>query len=265
MERDENALGEQIPRRAAQLILGAALALALAGLAVGFAANRNAGAPPVSSARMEPEDAGVPAAPTYAEMPAASVRANDGFRSRLATLAATPAPAPDLPQPRAMVEESVRARAQRRAFHGAPPVIPHPADSLSVESCLACHGSGLRIGERNAPRIPHERYASCTQCHVEQQSAGGVPFEFVPSEFRGIEAPAGGSRSGPFAPPTIPHSTWMHENCSSCHGPHGPEGLRTSHPERQSCTQCHAPDARLSQGLPVDGPRFLTEAAPDGP
>lgn len=148
---------------------------------------------------------------------------------------------------------AVGARAARRAFAGAPPVVPHPIVQDSAASCLACHGPGLVIKDKVASKMSHPPYASCTQCHVP---AGGLTLPvasialaepLAENHFAALPSPLRGTRAWPGAPPTIPHSTYMREDCLSCHGPQGLIGLRTSHPERQSCTQCHAPNAEQDQ------------------
>ena len=54
------------------------------------------------------------------------------------------------------------------------------------------------------------------------------------------------------APPTIPHKTFMRENCVACHaGPAAREEIRTSHPERRRCRQCHVPVATQETFSPV--------------
>lgn len=139
-------------------------------------------------------------------------------------------------------------RAQRRAFDGAPPVVPHPIDQMSSASCLACHGEGIWIGRGvRAPKMSHDVFASCTQCHVEQQSGDLELLATVANFFEGKAAPIGGSRAWAGAPPVVPHPTFMRESCLSCHGPSGPEPIRTTHPGRASCLQCHAPSAELDQ------------------
>ena len=60
-------------------------------------------------------------------------------------------------------------RLLRRAYAGAPPVIPHPITQNTVGACLQCHEHGMTVGNKQAPGMSHERFASCTQCH-----AGGV-------------------------------------------------------------------------------------------
>lgn len=146
-----------------------------------------------------------------------------------------------------------RARRQsRRAYEGAPPVVPHPIVQSDSESCVLCHKVATRIGDSIAPAMSHEAYTSCTQCHVTDS---GLPIEWNTgrfamdsnAEFEGKHQTTSGDRAYAGAPPTIPHRSWMRENCMSCHGSGGTSAIRTTHPERQSCTQCHAPDAGMDQ------------------
>ncbi len=172
-----------------------------------------------------------------------------GLPSALDSVAVTPAER----------AETVAARRERRAFDGAPPVIPHRVRQSAAPDCLACHERGAKIANRVAPMMSHRRFASCTQCHVEQH---GERFRTVedfapPNEFVGYRVAGSGTRAWEGAPPTIPHPTQMRENCGSCHGVAGPNGLRTPHAERQSCTQCHAPAARLDQRPTESFPPWL--------
>ncbi len=139
---------------------------------------------------------------------------------------------------------SLAEREERRAYNGAPPIIPHPIDQLTATSCLLCHGEGKRIGDRIAHKMPHQNYASCTQCHVEQVNDEGL---IAVNSFEGVAAPTQGRRAWNGAPPIIPHTLNMRSDCLSCHGPNGRPSLRTTHPERTSCLQCHAPSAGLNQ------------------
>lgn len=134
-------------------------------------------------------------------------------------------------------------RAMRRAFDGAPPVVPH--GPMGAE-CTSCHTrTGIQFGEMGfAPPMPHEanpgmlgRFARCTQCHVYQQTTE----VFVASTFDGLRQDLRrGKKQHEFAPPVIPHSTFMRENCVACHtGPAAREPIRCSHPERVRCGQCH--------------------------
>lgn len=128
-------------------------------------------------------------------------------------------------------EEMKRAaladRAKNRAFDTAPPTIPHPTDGMrGAAACLACHGTGLKVGDRVASKVSHPHFTNCVQCHA----AG--------------------------APPTVPHTTWMRQDCTSCHGTVSRPGLTTPHPWLTNCTQCHAPSAALDQvafPLPPNG------------
>lgn len=146
---------------------------------------------------------------------------------------------------------ALRQRASRRAFDGAPPVVPHPVAQDSSAACLACHGPGLVIKDKVASKMSHALYTSCTQCHVPAVGPR-IPMTemsllepLTENHFAGLNAPLKGTRAWPQAPPTIPHSTRMRSDCLSCHGPQGLFGLRTPHPDRPSCTQCHVPDADL--------------------
>lgn len=148
---------------------------------------------------------------------------------------------------------ALRERAARRAYDGAPPVVPHPIAQDSAAACLACHGSGLVIKDKVASKMSHALHTSCTQCHVPsvgpripvQETALREPL--AENQFAGLNAPLKGTRAWPQAPPTIPHSTLMRGDCLSCHGPQGLYGLRTPHPDRRSCVQCHAPGAEMDQ------------------
>lgn len=146
-------------------------------------------------------------------------------------------------------EESGVLRASRRAFNGAPPVISHPVENTTDAACYACHGSGVEIAGLRASVMSHPFLGNCLQCHAPMAPA---PFRdidaSVDSHFVGLPAPRAGQRAYEGAPPTIPHSQWMRENCHACHGgPHGWAGMETTHPWRTNCTQCHAPSATLDQ------------------
>ena len=123
-------------------------------------------------------------------------------------------------------------------------MIPHAVETLNDVSCTSCHGQGLAVAETPAPLIPHAEYVNCQQCHVPTADAYDGQ-ELAANTFRGLAAPSGGARAWEGAPPTIPHSTWMRENCLACHGPLGRPGLRTSHPGRTNCVQCHGRSAAL--------------------
>lgn len=136
---------------------------------------------------------------------------------------------------------SATVRATRRAYDGAPPVIPH--DSYDAD-CLTCHGGeGVSLPEGYAPPMPHDATsglsdsARCTQCHLWKKTDD----LFVDSSFTGMAQDLRrGKRLHVLAPPVIPHRVFMRENCMACHtGPAAREEVRCSHPERTNCSQCH--------------------------
>lgn len=135
------------------------------------------------------------------------------------------------------------ARASRRAYEGAPPVMPH---QRFPSPCLACHGerrvevAGLGL----APPSPHGQTpgmaaARCDQCHVAR-TADGL---YRRTRFAGLDPGWSGPahRLYPGAPPVVPHRILMREDCLACHaGPAARPEIRTTHPERVRCLQCHA-------------------------
>jgi cytochrome c-type protein NapB len=142
----------------------------------------------------------------------------------------------------ASIKTPALERATRRLFDGAPPVIPHPPMGAA---CTSCHNrEGMRVeGLGFSPPSPHELTAGmsalsrCQQCHVFQQTEEpwvGNTFVGLPQDLRQ------GSRLYEGAPPVMPHSKLMRENCQACHaGEAAREEIRTSHPERFRCMQCH--------------------------
>lgn len=147
-----------------------------------------------------------------------------------------PVPPPITPE---LTATSVRAA--RRAFDGAPPVIPH--QPLGAD-CRVCHtATGQAVAHHGyAPANPHGALGSfhnCRQCHLFQRDEN----EFAENQFVGLEqviTPA--ERLFPGAPPVIPHDMTTRHNCQACHsGPAARPEIRCSHPERVNCTQCHVP------------------------
>lgn len=149
---------------------------------------------------------------------------------------------------------SLAIRSQRRAFNGAPPVIPHAVEQTNDEACYACHGGGAIVGQLVANEMPHGRLSNCIQCHVASpprfltDSNSAVETK-VSNSFAGLPAPRSGPRAFQGAPPSIPHSTWMRERCLSCHGGKGWPGLEVTHRWRANCLQCHATSAPLEQTI----------------
>lgn len=193
------------------------------------------------------EDA--PLAVSYSQLASAGFSPNTGWTNSLANLPT----APDSRQPAEPLTadqklQIIADRADRRAYNGAPPVVPHPVDQLSSQSCLSCHGpdATLLVAGTHPPRMSHGLYSSCTQCHVPTKSpqpkltATGFGLTPPPNTFAGKPRSGPGTRAYPGAPQTIPHPTFMRENCTACHGAGKPHALTTPHLDRQSCTQCHA-------------------------
>lgn len=129
-----------------------------------------------------------------------------------------------------------------RAYHGAPPSIPHPVKderNMGENSCLKCHHNGGFTEKFNAyaPVTPHPELVNCRQCHVVEKTDGlfkGFTYNEVIAPKTGVNNALNGS------PPVIPHQIQLHENCLSCHaGPSAPKEIRVSHPERINCRQCH--------------------------
>lgn len=149
-----------------------------------------------------------------------------------AEVSVQPAPATPKPEPTALAEIP---RAERRAYDGGPPVIPH--DPMEG-SCLACHDGNA------APAFPHANTAGlseesrCVQCHVYRTTDA----LFTASAFAGYPQDVNrrGERKTPKAAPKRPHRAFMRDNCLACHsGEHARAEIKTSHPERPKCALCH--------------------------
>jgi nitrate reductase cytochrome c-type subunit len=149
-----------------------------------------------------------------------------------------------VPDQEGAFKSTALVRADRRAYDGAPPTIPH--ESFGID-CSACHNvEGMPVsGVGFAPASPHDDTEQvggtvrCRQCHVfvtDDES-------FVDSEYEPLRQDLrAGGRATAGAPPTIPHRILMRENCVACHdGPGAREEIRTTHPERTRCRQCHVP------------------------
>jgi len=155
-------------------------------------------------------------------------------------------------------------RAERRAYAGAPPTIPHP---ILGGACVNCHTESDRIlpGVGIAPANPHTKTpgiglnANCRQCHV----FSNTETLFVVNDFEGL-SPAvlrSGERSHLESPPTVPHPLQMREDCRACHtGPAARPEILCDHPDRLNCIQCHVP-RRTS----VERPPGLTELGVHSP
>ena len=135
----------------------------------------------------------------------------------------------------------------RRAYPGAPPIIPHklPEDrTLGGKICLACHAEGAwtALYRAYAPATPHPTWLNCRQCHVPQTDS--PPFRG--STWQKIPGPALNRETPPKGPPPIPHDLQLRENCVACHGgPGAVVEIRSPHPQRPNCRRCHT--ARAGQ------------------
>ncbi|MCB1204573.1 MAG: hypothetical protein KDN18_09965 [Verrucomicrobiae bacterium] len=220
----------------------------------------------------------VPVAVRYIEQDWSLHGPNAEWRNSLVDFRQPAASAPGGAQPVApeVKRAALQARAGRRAYDGAPPVVPHPITQDSSAACLACHGQGLQVKDRFASKISHPTFGgSCTQCHVSSQGAFSAAEAAVfavaltDNSFQGAEAPPAGPRAWPGAPPVVPHRTLMRSDCMSCHGPNGLFALRTPHPERQSCSQCHVSAAASDQrqflpALPLDAVKTADAVSAEG-
>ena len=220
--------------------------------------------PAVAPAPRQPETSNLksapPEAPRYADLPDRTRQINHKWHSSLATLPVPPAFVDGTPPPPADELASLRIRREsRRAYAGAPPTIPHPIDQQQSVSCLACHGQPTRIGPLAVPQISHPRYTNCIQCHAPMRGPGpdlatpspALATPVLANTFAGLPPPTGGTRAYAGAPPTLPHTTAMRQNCVTCHGPGGSSAIKTPHPQRQNCIQCHALDATRETLPPV--------------
>lgn len=237
-----------VPSRVLGIGAACVVAIALVGMLVGFG-HPAPGWQPTVAPPGDQLTASLPAV-VYRDMNGKARGPNRGYTSDLATLVGRgPEVTTAVLVDPGLRAEAVARRAARRAYNGAPPVIPHPVDANDVTSCYQCHGEGKVIGSLIAPKISHQRYTNCTQCHAPV--AVGTPGEadelVVANDFHGQGSAGKGTRAYIGAPPTIPHSTLMRENCMSCHGTLGLAGLRTPHPWRVNCSQCHVPSAALDQ------------------
>lgn len=197
-------------------------------------------------------DTQVPPAPTYLALRSRDLQPNHTWRSQLDSIP-PPSAFTETPPPltRAELVRLLEQRESRRAFNGAPPTVPHPIDQTQSASCLACHGKPTRIGSIDVPQMSHALHSQCIQCHAPGSGPGpalaspppALAAPVLANSFSGLPAPTGGNRAFVGAPPVMPHTTAMRDDCLSCHGPGGSSIIKTTHPQRQNCLQCHATDA----------------------
>ncbi|MCK0189350.1 nitrate reductase cytochrome c-type subunit [Arenibacter sp. F20364] len=159
-------------------------------------------------------------------------------------------------------QRSLDSYYDNRAYHGAPPSIPHPVAkdrSLGGNTCLQCHQNGGFVEKFNAyaPVTPHPELINCRQCHVAIKT-NNTFREFAFTKVQAPEVGVGANNAMPGSPPMIPHQLQMRENCITCHsGPSAPKEIRVSHPERINCRQCHIPISNEKQQM--DASTFLRQ------
>lgn len=237
------------PRRWQPVLISAAFGVAAIGLLAGTAPKPRPAPKPAVAAPA----AAVPKAPSYREIRDRELLAPAGGPSELALQ--QPLPAEVSQTVAAALDQRRNAVAQRkrlRAYDGAPPAVPHAVQQDGLLACAACHAEGLRVGAKPIPQISHANYTLCTQCHVPKEAplppeAERLAQSVGDSRFVGHWTAPYGRRAWAGAPPATPHSTWMRDNCSACHGGSATLGLASSHPWRSSCVQCHALQADLEQ------------------
>jgi cytochrome c-type protein NapB len=133
-------------------------------------------------------------------------------------------------------------RSKRRAFDGAPPVVPHQSFGVA---CVTCHTETgkeiptVGIASANPHRGSQQEgaFANCKQCHL----FANANDQFVDNSFQGLTgARDSAERAFAGAPPVTPHSVAMRSNCLACHtGIAARPEIRCTHPERTTCQQCH--------------------------
>ena len=149
---------------------------------------------------------------------------------------------------------ATKVRAERRAYHGAPPAIPHARLGGACITCHTAEGNQVIPKVGIAPANPHLRTpglsadARCEQCHVFQQT----DEVFTENEFAPfLLASSENEPAHPYAPPVIPHPLFMREDCNACHsGAAARPEIRCQHAERKRCQQCHVP-RKSSEEFPV--------------
>lgn len=115
-------------------------------------------------------------------------------------------------------ERSLANYYDNRAYPGAPPTIPHPLISekgIGGTACLQCHQHGGYADQFKAfaPITPHPEWANCKQCHIPQKTN----TLFKNTNWDKMEAEAISQIAMPGAPPMIPHTLELRNNCCGCY------------------------------------------------
>jgi cytochrome c-type protein NapB len=253
--------------KATTIVVAIVFTVSLSGFFIGMRQTVRETGQDVEYTEIHPEEThhSVQTAVDYKDIAQAGFGPNSQFKSQLSKLRRSPG-SEAYPHPLFATETELRAkRESRRAYDGAPPIVPHPIAQDNAASCLQCHKQATMIGDVIAPGISHPEYTSCTQCHVSSQGLGSrwntAKFDLhTGNRFAGDYEKKAGLQAYPDAPQTIPHRIHMRQNCISCHGELGTSPIRTPHPERQSCTQCHVPGNSVDQRNFAESPFPFTEA-----
>lgn len=151
-------------------------------------------------------------------------------------------------------QRSLKNYYENRAYHGAPPSIPHAVfdeRNMGGKACLKCHENGGYVENYQAytPVTPHPEKTNCRQCHVVQKTKE----VYKETRFKKNTVPKTGANKALLSsPPIIPHQIQLRENCLACHaGPAAPKEIRVSHPERVNCRQCHVFDNKKVLGTGI--------------
>ncbi|MHC4910069.1 MAG: hypothetical protein ACYTF9_10145 [Planctomycetota bacterium] len=244
----QHAPGAANPRRArACAILAVGLATGLGGLAIGAGALADDTARPTASPEVRRE-----LIEAIRAMPAVDRPTQQRIvGSPALSIESRPRWTRTVRNAEAARRESLRGRAELRAYSGAPPVMPHSRNYVKTKTCLDCHAEGIQLGPKYGPAVSHPHLENCQQCHVESRNLDLPESDMLSvNDFSGLRSPTGGQTASDIAPPVIPHGLSMRTDCTSCHGPQSYVGLRTTHPERLNCIQCHGVSAALDQTSP---------------
>ena len=140
------------PARVVGLLVAVVVAVAAIGIATGMSNSSYQAKRP--AVRERPPAGDVPPARSHTELqenPWTTPDAASAWQKSVAIAAAASAPI-SAPAETAgtSIEKTLIERAARRAYDGAPPVVPHPIRASGAAECLACHAKGFALGNRRA-------------------------------------------------------------------------------------------------------------------
>ena len=170
-------------RKLASLICSVVVALTVTGFFIGLQSPMNpfekAIKGGVSSLRTFPEassatqgsNGNVLAATDYRDIGEATRKRSLDWRTSLVDLKSKFDPLAEVKVTPEQKAFALALREQNRAFNGAPPTVPHPIDQMSTQTCMACHGEGMKTESLRISKMSHQFLENCTQCHVENGGA----------------------------------------------------------------------------------------------